>query len=115
VEVDVEINYENRGEFLVIHLNVRRATADIAVDLKEHLLAAINSGTTNIIISLNYVEFVDSSFLGVLVAGLKQIKLKEGEIRIVGLHPHVRVTFELTRLDQMFPIYQTVEEAMRVE
>lgn len=112
---NVEINYENRGEFLVIQLGVRRATADIASDLKDHILSDINSGITRIIISLNYVEFVDSSFLGVLVAALKQIKAKNGEIRIVGLHPHVRVTFELTRLDLMFPIYQTVEEAMRSE
>ena len=112
MEVCVDVTYENRGDFLVIQLNVRRATANIATDLKERLLAEINSGSTKIIISLNYV---DSSFLGALVAGLKQIKLKHGEMKIVGLHPHVRVTFELTRLDQMLPIYQTVEEAMREE
>ena len=115
MEVCVDVTYENRGDFLVIQLNVRRATANIATDLKERLLDEINSGSTKIIISLNYVEFVDSSFLGALVAGLKQIKLKHGEMKIVGLHPHVRVTFELTRLDQMLPIYQTVEEAMREE
>ena len=111
----MDVNYEKRGEFLVIQLNVRRATADIASTIKERLLAEIKSGSIKIIISLNYVEFVDSSFLGALVAGLKQINLKGGELKIVGLHPHVRVTFELTRLDQMIQIYKTVEEAMRGE
>jgi anti-anti-sigma factor len=47
------------------------------------------------------------------VAGLKQVKSKDGKIKISGLHPHVRITFELTRLDHLFKIYQTIEQAMR--
>ena len=108
-----EFEWELRNEFLVLRVNARRATLDLAPDLKDRLFTEIDNGHIHIIIDFSYVEFVDSSFLGALVAGLKEVKSKEGEIRISGLHPHVRITFELTRLDHLFKIYQTIEQAMR--
>ena len=108
-----DFEWEIRNGFLVIQLNARRATVDMAPELKERLFTEIDNGNFNIIIDFSYVEFVDSSFLGALVAGLKQVKSKDGEIKISGLHPHVRITFELTRLDHLFNIYQSIEQAMR--
>lgn len=112
-ENNQNFEWELRNEFLVLRLNTRRATVDMAPDLKDWLLSEIDNGNIHIIIDFSYVEFVDSSFIGSLVAGLKKIKSKEGEIKISGLHPHVRITFELTRLDHLFKIYQTTEQAMR--
>jgi anti-anti-sigma factor len=111
--INQNFEWEHRAEFLVLHVKARRATVDMAPDLKDWLISEINNGNIRIIIDFSYVEFVDSSFLGALVAGLKQVKSKEGEIRISGLHPHVRITFELTRLDHLFTVYQTIEQAMR--
>jgi len=108
-----DFEWELRGGFLVIQINARRATVDMAPEIKERLFSEIDNGNVNIIIDFSYVEFVDSSFLGALVAGLKQVKSKDGEIKISGLHPHVRITFELTRLDHLFNIYQSIEQAMR--
>ncbi len=102
-----------RNDFLVLRINARRATVDMASDLKERLFSEIDNGNNQIIIDFSFVEFVDSSFIGALVAGLKQVKSKDGEIKISGLHPHVKITFELTRLDHLFKIYQTTEQAMR--
>jgi len=108
-----QFEWEMRSGFLVVQVNARRATVDMAPDIKARLITEIDNGNTKIIIDFSYVEFVDSSFLGALVAGLKHIKAKDGEIKISGLHPHVRITFELTRLDHLFKIYQSIEQAMR--
>jgi anti-anti-sigma factor len=112
-ENNLDFEWEIRSGFLIIQVNARRATVDMAPDIKERLFTEIDNGNINIIIDFSYVEFVDSSFLGALVAGLKQVKSKDGKIKISGLHPHVRITFELTRLDHLFKIYQTIEQAMR--
>ena len=108
-----EFEWEIRNGFLVIQLNARRATVDMAPEIKELLISEVENGNIWIIIDFSYVEFVDSSFLGALVAGLKKIKSRDGEIKISGLHPHVRITFELTRLDHLFKIYTSIEQAMR--
>ena len=110
---NLDFKWETRGGFLVIQVNARRATVDMAPKIKERLSTEIDNGVKQIIIDFSYVEFVDSSFLGALVAGLKMIKSIDGEIKISGLHPHVRITFELTRLDHLFKIYNSIEQAMR--
>lgn len=111
----MDLKSEFIGEFLIIEVNKRRATLDLAPEMREKIISEINHGNGKIIVNLSYVEFIDSSFLGSLVAGLKLIKEKGGKIIIVGLHPHVRITFELTHMDKIFPVYTTVEEAMRYE
>ena len=109
----MSFSLDARSGIRILKVNERRAALDIATDIKDCLFSEIENKKKKIIVDLNYVEFVDSSFLGSLVAGLKLIQLKDGEIKIAELHPHVRITFELTKLDKLFNIYHTVEEAMR--
>jgi len=115
MEVKLDLKSDFRGDFLIIEVNKRRATLDLAPEMREKIISEINHGNGKIIVNLSYVEFIDSSFLGSLVAGVKLIKEKGGKIIIAGLHPHVRITFELTHMDKIFPVYITVEEAMRNE
>jgi len=109
----LDLNYEFRNDFSIIHVNTRRATVDLAPEIREKLISEINHGNGQIIINLSYVEFIDSSFLGALVAGLKLVKARKGKIALVELHPHVQNTMALTHMDKIFPIFHTVEEAMR--
>lgn len=109
----MDLNYEFRNDFSIIHVNTRRATVDLAPEIREKLISEINHGNGQIIINLSYVEFIDSSFLGALVAGLKLVKARKGKMALVELHPHVQNTMALTHMDKIFPIFHTVEEAMR--
>ena len=109
----MDLIYEFRNDFSVIQVNTRRATVDLVPEIKEKLISEINHGNGQIIINLSYVEFIDSSFLGALVAGFKLVKSRKGKIVLVDLHPHVQTTMSLTHMDKIFPIYHTVEEAMR--
>jgi anti-sigma B factor antagonist len=112
-ETDLDLIYEYRNDFAVIQVNRRRATFDLAPEMREKLISEVNHGNGRIIVNLSYVEFIDSSFLGVLVAGLKLVKAHKGRIALVELHPHVQATLMLTHIDKIFPIYHSVEEAMR--
>jgi anti-sigma B factor antagonist len=113
MEDHLDINYEFRNDFSIFQVNTRRATVDLAPEIREKLISEINHGNGQIIINLSYVEFIDSSFLGALVAGLKIVRARKGNIALVELHPHVQNTMALTHMDKIFPIYHTIEEAMR--
>ncbi len=67
----------------------------------------------NVIMDMQQVDFMDSSGLGLLVAFLKRMTLRSGDLKIVGLQPGVRIVFEITRAYKMFEIFDTVEEAER--
>ena len=61
-------------EFSVIKVKLERATLREASTFKHYMEKSIAEDGRNLIIDLNSCEFVDSSFFGVLVAGLKKLK-----------------------------------------
>ncbi len=50
--------------------------------------------------------------LGVLVSMSKKIREAGGELRLAGLNEDLRTLFELTKLDSLFAIKDTMEEAL---
>ena len=105
-------SFEEKNDVLIVKVEEKRATVEISGKLKEDLLAKIDEGHHNVIVNLSESEFVDSSFLGALVAGLKKATMKGGDLKIVGLQPPVRAMFELTRLFRIFDIFDNLEDAL---
>ena len=98
-------------EILKVVLEDKRATVDISGKFKEQLIDEIEQGNSKVIVDLASVEYVDSSFLGALVAGLKRATMKNGDLKLVGLQPPVRAMFDLTRLYRIFDIFDSIDEA----
>ena len=103
-------NVEN--EILIVKIEEKRATIEFSETLKDDLIKKIEQGNSNVIMDLSATEFVDSSFLGTLVAGLKKTDINGGNLKIVNLQEPVRVMFELTRLYKIFEIFDTIEDAL---
>ena len=71
------------------------------------------AGRSHLIIDLSGVNFIDSTALAALVRGMKLTREAEGDLLLCALRQPVRVIFELTRLDRVFPIFADVDEAVR--
>ncbi|MBD3225702.1 MAG: STAS domain-containing protein [Caldithrix sp.] len=105
--------FDEQGNIFIIKIMEKRATIDFSGQLKNDILKIIDEGHTKVIIDLSETEYVDSSFLGVLVAGLKKASMKNGDLKIVGLQSPVRAMFELTRLYRIFDIFDNEEDAVK--
>ena len=105
-------SFAGEKEILIVKIEEKRATVEFSGTLKDDLLKEIEQGNNKVIIDLSEVEFVDSSFLGTLVAGLKRTTIKNGDLKIVNLQESVRDMFELTRLYKIFEIFDSVEDAL---
>ena len=108
----MSFSFEIKNNVLVALVSEKRATVEISSKFKEELLLKIDDGNENVIVDLDICEFVDSSFLGALVAGLKKATMKSGDLKIIGLQPPVKAMFELTRLYRIFDIYDNQDEAI---
>ena len=104
---------ERMGDVIVEIVNVERASVAEANELKERLNEAMDDGYKKIIIDLSECDFVDSSFLGVLVNSLKKVVKLEGDLKLVGFRPAVRSMFELTRLFRVFESFGNLQEAVK--
>ena len=67
----------------------------------------------NVIIDLEQVPFMDSSGVGLLVAFLRRVVQRGGDLKIACLQPGVRLVFEITRIHKVFEIFDNVDEAAR--
>ena len=80
--------------------------------LHEHLVTVCSDKPAVLVIDLHAVAYMDSSGVGTLVHAYRLVKEYQGKMRLVGLTDRVRSVFEISRLDQYFPIFGTVEEAL---
>lgn len=82
-----------------------------APQLKQQMIALLESGTRQMIVDLTAVEYFDSTALGVLIGGLKRMRERDGNLSLICPSPRIRRVFEITGLDKIFDIYSTSEEA----
>ena len=99
--------------FSVISLNFERATLREASAFKQFMEKVIAEDGRNLIINLNECQFVDSSFFGVLVAGVKRIKAMNKKFHLVFDSQNKLPIFSATGLDKVFSVYSSVDEAIK--
>jgi anti-sigma B factor antagonist len=81
-------------------------------DLKQKVLDALDGGARKFVVDFSKTGYIDSSGLGVLVSLSKKIREQGGELRLAGLNEDLQTLFELTKLDTLFNIAGTPEEAL---
>ncbi|MFA7228016.1 MAG: STAS domain-containing protein [Melioribacteraceae bacterium] len=109
----MEIVEEVIDDVVVEIVNLDRATLREAEALKFNVTEKISAGYKKLIIDLTSVEFIDSTFLGVIVNTLKKVAKMGGDLKLVGFKPPVRSMFELTRLFRVFESYNELQDAIK--
>lgn len=96
-------------QLLAVH---GEADLHTAPELRERLGSAIDGGAQRIVLDLSATTFLDSMSLGVLLGGMKRMRARQGELRLVVSRPDLRRIFEITLLDRVFPIDETRSGAL---
>ena len=81
-------------------------------ELKQKVLDELEAGERKFLIDFANTGYIDSSGLGVLVSLSKKIREQSGELRLANLNEDLRTLFELTKLDTLFNIANSREEAL---
>jgi anti-sigma B factor antagonist len=99
------------GDVIVVMVHAQRLDAYLAPEFKAKLVHLVQSGHERIVIDMAALEFIDSSGLGALIAGLKVLGGR-GEIVLCGITPRLLSLFQLTHVDKLFHIFDSVEMAL---
>jgi anti-sigma B factor antagonist len=81
-------------------------------ELKQRVLDALEAGDRKFLIDFTKTGYIDSSGLGVLVSLSKKIRDEGGDLRLAGLNEDLKTLFELTKLDTLFAITDSAEQAI---
>jgi len=107
----MEYNIAEMSDVRVVNLS-GNIDVSYSSELRTNLKNMVDTGTTNIILNLKDVDFIDSSGLGIFVAIYKILQPLGGSIRLASPQKTVSRIFDLTGTRKVFPIYGTVEEAL---
>jgi anti-sigma B factor antagonist len=83
--------------------------------LRDRLVELIESGTTQLVVDLEDVAFIDSTGLGVLVGAARRARSAEGDVRLVCTNSRILKVFSATGLDEVFIIGATPDETVAAE
>jgi anti-sigma B factor antagonist len=80
--------------------------------LREVLVALAEGGRTRLAVDLGRAVSVDSTGLGVLVAGFKRVRARQGGLVIVTQQARILRQFQDSGLSRVFPIRASVPQAL---
>ncbi len=84
----------------------------VAGELEDRLAEAADDGAKVLVLDFAEVTFVDSMGLGVLVGGMKRLRADGGELHLVVSGPDLLRVLEITRMDRVIPLHETLADAL---
>lgn len=110
----MELQIRTEGDICIVSVQGQRIDAAAALDFKEAVRQGTAEAPPEVVLDLTQVTFIDSSGLGAIVATMKHLA-PERRLLLAGLTPAVEKVFRLTRMDSVFQIFLTLEEALRAK
>jgi anti-sigma B factor antagonist len=108
----MQINDFKVADILIIQPMEKRIDATSASIFKSHLIDLINSGKKHIILDLSELDFIDSSGLSSIVSSFKAMD-PGTDFVLCCLKDTVKRPFHATKLDRIFKIYTSREDAVK--
>ena len=107
----MQINKSKQQDVVICQVN-----GDIDInsspDIRKTFDELIRDKEKKIVISLKEVSYIDSSGLATLVEVLKKTRGYGGGLKLSNLADMVKGLFEITKLEKIFEIHNTAEEAI---
>ena len=106
----LKLDFSRTEGIAVVRCRGRIVFGEEADELRRVTLGLLNE-TQRIVLNLARVEYIDSSGLGALVASFISARHRGAEIKLAALPPNVRDVLTTTKLDRLFEVYGSAEEA----
>jgi anti-sigma B factor antagonist len=82
-----------------------------ATEINDVINRLIDEKKTRIVIDLKNVELMNSSGLGILIGAVTLLRNNQGGLRLIQVPEKLQALLKSTKLNTVFDIYQTFDEA----
>ncbi len=108
----MEFSEHEKNGVIVITINGDMVGGPGARQLTEQLRSHIQSGAKNFILNMEKVHFINSSGLGILIGGLSTVREGGGNLKLLNAGKKIIDLLRITKLEGVFEVYQSEEEAL---
>lgn len=104
---------ESQGVTVVAFVDQKILDTANIHELGEELFNLVDrDGVKSLLLDFGNVEFLSSAALNKLIVLDKKVKTNAGQMRLCNLTPEIQEVFVITRLNQLFEIKDSVDEAL---
>lgn len=82
-------------------------------ELRKFFDTILRQKIKKVIVDFSFVSYTDSSGLATLIEMLHRLKKVDGKIRLCRMSERIKDIFEVTKLDQLFEIFGSRQEALK--
>jgi anti-sigma B factor antagonist len=113
-EQSPRLKVSNEAGVTVIQLTDRKILDEVSISQIGEQMAALvaQPGGSKFVVDFSSVSHMSSSALGMLITLNKRVREREGELRLCNIQPAIHEVFVITRLNEIFQICRTKQEAM---
>jgi anti-sigma B factor antagonist len=104
---------DKNEKYAVIKLHEPKLNTLISAELKSELLIINSQGYNNIILDLTDTQYCDSSGLSAVLVGNRVCRNANGAFIITGLSEPIRKLINISQLDQVLSISQSMDQAIK--
>ena len=113
MEENINFEFKKDGDVAIFKLNENSFDASIAGLVKGELTILLSAEEVRkLIFDLSEIEYCDSSGLSAILLSFRILQTNDGHIRLASPQKSVRTLIEISQLDRVLPIKETVEEAI---
>src|SRR5262245_62829808 len=81
-------------------------------EVGEQLYTLVEEGHSRLLLNFSNVQYLSSAALGKLINLKKKLGAVKGSMKLCCIHPDLLEVFRITRLDQVFEIYNDEQAAL---
>lgn len=108
----MKINHKQKDDIRVIELSGELDFHSSPL-LRDLLQKILSEKVSKILVDLKKISYIDSSGLATFIEAFQKIKHGNGRLVLAGLVPQVRSVFEIAKLDHIFEMHASDEEALK--
>lgn len=101
------------GVTVVSFVDSKIVSEESIQEVGEQLYSLVdNEGHRQLLLNFGNVQYMSSAALGKLINLKKKAGAAGGKLKLCCIHPELKVVFKITRLDQVFEIFDEEQAAL---
>ena len=113
-EDKTRLNVSAEGDVKVVQLVDRKILDEVSImQIGKSLTELVaHESPPNVVLDFSNVGHMSSSALGMLITLQKRIREGKGQLRLCCIQPTIYEVFVITRLNEIFQIHESVQDAL---
>jgi anti-sigma B factor antagonist len=110
------LKVRKQGDVCVVEFEDRKILEEHVINQIGERLSEIieDEGSAKLLLDFRNVEHLSSAALGMLITLNKRLGERQGRLVLANIHPQIYEVFKITRLNKLFNIQSSTEDAIKV-